>query len=102
MVDVQEVSEFIGVSPNDPVLPGLLAAASTLVDAYLGTGKTRCPDELLNLSIRLVTRRLWDIYKSSNGVVQWGPDGESSFLPADMLKPVTPILARFRGLGAVG
>ena len=77
--------------------------ATQLIENELGhSGASSMPTELYDWTIAQVAKRLGEIDKLANGVVQYGPDGETSFLSSDPLKPVRTVLNRFKGLGAVG
>lgn len=99
----QEAALFVGVSASEPLLPALIEVATALVDDKLSdAGRDRIPQPVYEVAVKLVIRRLFEIQRSSKGVVQYGADGEVTFLPADALKPALPMLAPYAGLGAVG
>lgn len=102
-VELEQVAAFARINVAETLLPELLQVAEVMVDEYLGSvGQSRCPEEVRDLSVMLVVRRLWDVRQAQNGLVQYGPDGETSVIPADVMKPAMPMLRRYRGFGAVG
>lgn len=76
--------------------------ATQLVDDDLGqSGVAKMPDEIHEWCVEQVMKRLGEIDKLSNGIVQYGgPDSETSFLPSDPLTPVRKTLDRYKGIGA--
>jgi hypothetical protein len=79
------------------------ALAAELVDDELGaSGVSKMPDAIHEWCVGQVAKRLGEIDRLSNGVVQYGPDGETSFMSGDPLKPVQSTLNRYKKIGAIG
>jgi hypothetical protein len=98
-----EVADYVGTSPAEPTLPGLLSVAVKLVDDHLGaTGRERCPEEVHKHAITQLVSELWTRRNAPGGVAQWTPDGAPLRLARDSLVAVRPLLDPYRGLGVVG
>lgn len=77
--------------------------ATQLIDDELGrSGVSKMPTEIHEWCVSQVVKRLGEIESLSNGVVQYGMDGETSFISSDPLKPVLSTIKRYKGIGAVG
>lgn len=77
--------------------------ATQLINDELGsTGVRKIPSSVMAWCVSQVAKRITEIEALSNGIVQYGPDGESSFLPGDPLAPVMKTLNRYKGIGGVG
>ena len=102
-VTIEKAANFAGADPEEELFADFFVASQVIIDDYLGVnGVFRCPEETYDLALLFVVRRVWDIHKSKNGMIQYGPDGEISTLPADVMKPAEPLLRRYKSLGAVG
>ncbi len=102
-VSVESAATFAKANQADAFVAVLFSAVKSRVADHLGhSGQNRCPEDIQDLAVLLVFRRAWEIYKSSNGVVQYEVNGETSFLPADILKPAIPLLKPYKAIGAVG
>ena len=100
-LSLDEIADYVGVLPTDPNLPSLVDTAYKLVDADLTPrGKAKCPTAVYDLAIKSAVDQLYKRRNSNGGVASWGPEGSSPvFLPNDVLRPVRPLYARYRGLG---
>ena len=103
-VTLEQAAAYVGGSPDDPNLPGLLATATRMVDDYLRQdGRMRCPIEVHDHSILQLSSELYIRRNSPGGIVSWGPDGSvPARLASDAMISVQPALDRYRGLGRVG
>lgn len=103
MTTVENAATFAGASPTDELFIALFSAVQVLISERVGApNQSRCPTEVRDLAILLASRRAWEIYKSQNGYTQYGPDGQLSFIPADVLKPAEAMLKPYKKLGALG
>lgn len=101
-VIVAQAAGFIGVSPNEELLPALLSTAISMVDGYLGiTGLRRCPDAQVDHAVLQLTSELWARRNAPAGGAHWGPDGQTAYLSRDPMASVYPLLRQYKGLGAV-
>jgi hypothetical protein len=103
-VTIDDVAEYLGVLSTEPNLQLIMDTAIKLIDEDLKeSGKLRCPEEIYDLAVLTCADQLWRRRNSSGGLVQWGPDGATpTYMPADVLKPVRPLYARYRPFGSVG
>jgi len=102
-VSVEELAAFLGTSPAEPTLLGILLDAEELVGAYLGDfGRQSCPQRTQDLAVKQLCSELWSRRNAPGGVAQWGPDGQPVRLARDPMVSVKPLLAPYRGLGSVG
>lgn len=102
-VTVEDVAGFVGCSPTEPVLPGVLAVAVTIVGEYLGVGARRCPVVVQDQAVTQLAAEIWSRRNAPGGVLQWGAEGSAPVrLARDAMSSVEPLLRRYRPLGAVG
>ena len=103
-VTLESAAQFVGISPDEPVLPALLAAAEAAVKDYLRpSGERRITNALRDLAVLTATTELWRRRNAPGGVASWSPDGVTPVrLSADFMKPVKPLLDPYRGVGGVG
>jgi len=103
-VSVEEAAQFIGCSPDEPILPALLATAVDSVNNYLRpSGVRRCPGSIWDHAVKAATSELWLRRNAPGGVASWSPDGSTAIrMSADFMKPVYPLLDPYRGIGAIG
>lgn len=102
-VSVEDLSSYVGASPAEPTLLGILADSVELIDQYLGTaGLVLCPPRTYDLAVKQLGSELWARRNSPGGVAQWTTDGAPIRLARDVMVSVRPLLAPYRGLGRVG
>lgn len=102
-VSVTDVASFSGADSEDALFAALFKGVCTLVSEKVGPpNQSRCPEDIRDMAVLFSTRRAWDLAKANNGYIQYGPDGQLSVIPADILKPAEPMLKRYKKLGAVG
>lgn len=102
-VDIEEVADYVGISSDDPNLPALIEAAEILVEEDLKPdGMRKCPEPLFDMAVTQTVDQLWRKRNAPGGVASFGETGQPVFLPADVLKPVRPLYAKYRPLGSVG
>lgn len=93
----EDLASWLNVDAANPVLPDLLVLAGDLVNDYLGVN-TDCPESIRDFAVREVASRAYDRFKSPNGAVQFGPQGEVFYASADLLAGVKPSLKRYKPL----
>lgn len=102
-VTLQQVADACGTDAAQASLPGILAFAQVLVDDYIARScGRRVPTAIRDDAVVEVCARKWERMKNPNGTIQFGPDGQVSYLSNDPLRSVRPQLDAYRGLGAVG
>jgi hypothetical protein len=102
-VQLEEVAAYVGISVDEPALPALMDAAAVLVEEDLKPdGMSKCPAVIFDMAVTQTVDQLWRKRNAPGGVAAFGEDGQPVFLPADVLKPVRPLYARYRPLGSVG
>lgn len=109
-VSVEDLAGYLGTSPVEPMLPGILADAVELVAEYLRmptalVGQPSaggCPERIRDLAVKTLGSELWARRNAPGGITQWGSDGQPVRLARDPMVSVRSLLAPYRGLGRIG
>jgi hypothetical protein len=94
------VGDFVNASADDARLPGMVAQAQALLVSEFN--EQAVDTVLWDWATVQTVGELWKRATSNGALVQYGPDGQQSFLSSDVLAPVRPQLKRYKRLGAVG
>jgi len=100
---VEDLADYVGAAPAEPLLPLVHAASLEMIDDYLGPrGKSKCPTSVYDLATLQLGSELWIRRNSPGGVMSWANGDVPARLAADAMRSVRPLLDRYKGLGAVG
>lgn len=101
VAQLNNAAEYIGASPQEPLLARLLAVAQEMVDEHLGVeGLVSCPPAIRAHAITHLTSELYSRRNNPGGVL-WAPGGDTAArLSRDALASVLPMLDRYvAGIG---
>lgn len=101
-MDHTDLAVYVGANEDDVFLPRVYSAALELIYGYLGAAEADVPASVLETAILQLGSELWVRRNSPGGIAQWTDEGNPVRLGADPLRTVRPLLARYKGLGAVG
>jgi hypothetical protein len=100
---VEDLADYVGAAPTEPLLPLVHASSLKMIDDYLGPrGKAKCPTSVYDLATLELGSNLWVRRNSPGGITSWASGDVPVRLARDAMLSVAPMLARYRGLGAVG
>jgi hypothetical protein len=101
VVDETDLAAYVGASPSEVTLPGLLAAATDLVDEHLGpAGLARIPATIRDNAYLQLASELYARRNAPGGIVTYGGTevGGGMRLSRDPMASVRATLAPYRPL----
>lgn len=101
---VDDLADYVGAAPTEPLLPLIHAASLSLINDHLGArGKAKCPVDIYDLATLQLGSELWIRRNSPGGVVNSWVNGQvPARLARDAMASIKPMIDKYKGLGAVG
>ena len=100
---IEDVADYVGSSPAEPLLPLIHRTSLALIDRYLGPrGKAKVPVDIYDNATLHLASELFARRNAPGGIASWASGEVPVRLARDPMLSVIPMLAPFKGLGAVG